>query len=63
MPKIKVVPISEVRPKMTELIKEVNRSKEPYFIASRSMVKAVLLGIDEYNALVERLEDQLPPPI
>jgi prevent-host-death family protein len=57
MRKVKVIPISEARPKLTNLVAEVSESREPYFIASRSKVKAVLMGIDEYEALIEQIED------
>jgi prevent-host-death family protein len=57
MPKIKVAPISEVRANLAELVDEVGRTQQPCFVASRSKVKAVLLGIDQYEALMERLED------
>jgi len=54
---LKVVSISEMRPRLTALVDEVSAGEEPYFVASHSKVKAVLIGIDEYNALIERLED------
>ncbi len=57
MAKVKVIPISEARPKLANLIEEVSETREPYYIASRSKVKAVLLGIEEYEALMDRLED------
>ena len=57
MAKIKSISISEARPKLTHLVDEVSRSGEPFFIISNSELKAVLLGIDEYNALQERVED------
>ncbi|MBI4493665.1 MAG: type II toxin-antitoxin system Phd/YefM family antitoxin [Chloroflexi bacterium] len=57
MGEVKVVPISEARARLTTLVDEVARGQETYFIASRSRVKAVLLGADAYNTLVDRLED------
>ncbi|MDO8670004.1 MAG: type II toxin-antitoxin system Phd/YefM family antitoxin [Dehalococcoidia bacterium] len=57
MPKVRVVPISEARPNLTSLVEEVGQSHEPCFIASHSKVKAVLLAIDEYDSLIDRLED------
>ena len=49
--------MSEARAKLATIMEEVSQSREPCFIASRSRVKAVLLGIDEYDALMDRLED------
>lgn len=57
MSRVKVIPISEARPNLAALVDAVSRSHEAYFIASRSKVKAVLLGVEEYNALLEQLED------
>ena len=57
MRKINVVPVSEARTQIAGLIEMVNQEHEPVFIAAHSKVKAVLLGIDDYNALIEELED------
>jgi len=57
MGKIKSVGMAEARPKLTRLIKEVNEAGEPYFIISNSQLKAVIIGIDQYNDMVKRLED------
>jgi prevent-host-death family protein len=52
-----MIPISEARAQLATLVDEASRGAEPCFIAAHSRVKAVLLGIDEYDALLERLED------
>ena len=57
MDKIKAVGMAEARPKLTQLIKEVNEAGEPYFIISNSQLKAVIIGIDQYNDMIKRLED------
>lgn len=57
MEKIKMIGIAEVRPKLTQLVDEVSKGGQPYTIVSGSRAKAVLLGVDEYNALIEKLED------
>lgn len=57
MEKIKTIGIAEVRPKLTQLVDEVSRGGQPYTIISGSRAKAVLMGVNEYNALIERLED------
>ena len=57
MPRIKSVSITEARPRLTHLVNEVARGGEPYFIVANSQLKGVLIGIDEYNSLQERLED------
>jgi len=57
MAKIKSISISEARPRLTHLVDDVSKGGEPCFIIANSEIKAVLLGIDDYNALRERLED------
>ncbi len=57
MGKIKSIGMAELRPKLTQLVEEVNHGGEPYLVVSDSKVKAVLVGIDQFNDLMERLED------
>lgn len=57
MSKIRSVGMAEARPNLTQLVDEVNAGGDPYFIVSSSKIKAVLIGIDQYNDLIERLED------
>jgi prevent-host-death family protein len=57
MEKIKTIGIAEVRPKLTQLVEEVSKGGQPYTIISGSRAKAVLMGVNEYNALIEKLED------
>lgn len=55
--KIKSIGMAEARPKLTQLVEEVSNGGEPYLIVSGSRVKAVLVGINQYNDMIERLED------
>ena len=57
MGRVKSIAISEARPKLTQLVEEVGNGDESYFIIANSKLKAVLMGIDEYNSIQERLED------
>ena len=57
MNKIKSIGISQARPKLTQLVEDVTKSGEPYLIVSKSRVMAVVMGIDQYNDMVEQLED------
>ena len=57
MGNIKSIGMAEARPKLTQLVEEVYAGGEPYLIVSGSRVKAVLIGIERYNDIVERLED------
>ena len=57
MTKIKSIGMAELRPKLTEIVEDVNGGSEPYLIVSGSRIKAVLMGIDRYNDILSRLED------
>ena len=57
MSRIKSIGMAEARPKLTQLVDEVSGGGEPYLIVSGSQVKAVLVGLNQYNDMVERLED------
>jgi len=57
MVRIKSIGMAEARPRLTQLVDEVSEGGEPYLIVSGSRVKAVLLGLDRYNDMVERMED------
>ncbi len=57
MSRIKSIGMAEARPKLTQLVDEVSGGAEPYLIISGSRVKAVLVGINQYNDMIERLED------
>ena len=57
MGRIKSIGISEARPKLTQLVEDVHKGGEPYLIVAKSKVKAVVMGIDQYNDMVEQLED------
>lgn len=57
MSRIKSIGMAEARPKLTQLVDEVSRGGGPYLIVSGSRVKAVLVGVNQYNDMIERLED------
>ena len=49
-------PLSEFRSKAAALIEEVRETKRPIIITRRGKSAAVLLGVYEYEALLEKLE-------
>ncbi|MBI2872588.1 MAG: type II toxin-antitoxin system Phd/YefM family antitoxin [Chloroflexi bacterium] len=57
MGKIRTVGMAEARPRLTQLVNDVSQGGDPYFIVANSRVKAVLVGVDQYNDMVEQLED------
>jgi prevent-host-death family protein len=57
MNRIKSIGMAEARPRLTQLVDEVSNGGDPYLIVSGSRVKAVLVGLNQYNDMIERLED------
>ena len=57
MSRIKSIGMAEARPRLTQLVDDVSRGGEPYLIVSSSRVKAVLIGVNQYNDMIDRLED------
>lgn len=57
MSRIKSIGMAEARPRLTHLVDEVSGGGEPYLIVSGSQIKAVLVGVNQYNDMVDRLED------
>ncbi len=57
MSHIKSIGMAEARPRLTQLVNEVSEGGEPYLIVSGSRIKAVLVGLNQYNDMIERLED------
>jgi prevent-host-death family protein len=51
---VKIVPISEVRHKLKDLLAALEATGEPYFITQYSRPKAVLVRYADYNALVDQ---------
>jgi len=56
MQRLRSISVSEARALLANLIEQVEVG-EPYLLVSRSRVRAVLMGIGQYDALLERLED------
>ena len=57
----KIIPITELQAKASQVVAEVNRSGEPVLITRRGRSAAVLLDVSHYNELlhtIERLETQ-----
>lgn len=57
MGRIKSIGMAEARPRLTQLVEEVSSGGEPYLVVSGSRVKAVLVGVNQYNDMIGRLED------
>lgn len=51
----RIVPISEARARLTQLVKEVREGGEPIIITQRSHADAVIVNRKQYEKLIERL--------
>lgn len=55
-PKQDVVPLSEFRANVSELLKQAQRTGRPIIITQHGRGTAVLLSADEYDALLDNIE-------
>lgn len=52
-----VISLAQAHPDLRALLKEVSQSTEPHLLAIHTEPVAVLLSMQAYNALLDRLED------
>lgn len=50
------VPVSKAKTYFSELLRRIKEHHESFAITQRGKVEGVLLGIDEYESLIETLE-------
>ena len=51
---VKIIPVSEVRQRIKDILSTLDATGEPYYITQYSRPKAVLVRYEDYNVLVER---------
>ena len=49
--------LTQVRQKISTILKEIGHEQEPCFITQRGQPIAVMMNIEQYNALMDELED------
>ena len=52
----KIIPISDLRQKASDVVKGVSSSKEPVFITQRGRAAAVLIGMEAYEGSQREIE-------
>ena len=57
---VKIIPVSEVRQKLKDILATLEATGEPYFITHYSHPKAVLVRYEDYNALVDQAAEGHP---
>jgi prevent-host-death family protein len=57
---VKIIPISELRRKLKDILATLEATGEPYFITQYSHPKAVLVRYEDYNTLVEQAAEAQP---
>lgn len=54
---VKIMPVTDLRQKITSVLKELGESGRPLYITQYGRPKAVLLSYQGYEALIRELED------
>jgi len=54
---VKIMPVTDLRQKITSVLKELEESGQPLYITQYGRPKAVLLSYQDYEALIRELED------
>lgn len=57
---VRIIPVSEMRQKLKDILSALEATGEPYFITQYSRPKAVLVRYEDYNALIEQVEEEHP---
>jgi prevent-host-death family protein len=57
---VKIIPVSEMRQKLKDILATLEATGEPYFITQYSRPKAVLVRYEDYNALVRQVAEGHP---
>jgi len=57
---VQIIPVSEVRQKLKDILATLEATGEPYFITRYSRPKAVLVRYEDYNALVDQAAERHP---
>ena len=52
----KIIPISDLRQKASDVVRGVSSSKEPVFITQRGRAAAVLIGMEAYEGSQREIE-------
>ena len=57
---VRIIPVSEVRQKLKEVLKSLEEVGDPFFITQHSRPKAVLVRFEDYNGLIEEVGRRYP---
>jgi prevent-host-death family protein len=57
---VKIIPTSELRQKLKDILTTLEATGEPYFITQYSRPKAVLVRYEDYNALIDQAAEEHP---
>lgn len=53
---VRMVTVADLRARMAELLAQVQQAHEPVYVTQRGQARAVLLAVEEYDALLDQLE-------
>jgi len=57
---VKIIPVSELRQRLKDILATLEATGEPYFITQYSRPRAVLVRYEDYNTLVEQATEEHP---
>jgi prevent-host-death family protein len=53
---VQMVTVADLRSRMAELLEQVRQTRGPMYVTQRGQARAVLLAVEEYDALLDQLE-------
>ena len=53
---IAIVNVADLRARLAELLEQLQKDRAPVYVTQRGQARAVLLAVEEYDALLEQLE-------
>jgi prevent-host-death family protein len=53
---VRMVTVADLRGRLAELLEQLPQARGPLYVTQRGQARAVLLAVDEYDALLDQLE-------
>ncbi len=53
---LQMVTVADLRGRLAELLEKVQQARGPLYVTQRGQARAVLLAVEEYDALLDQLE-------
>ncbi|MHB8631912.1 MAG: type II toxin-antitoxin system Phd/YefM family antitoxin [Candidatus Limnocylindria bacterium] len=53
---VQMVTVADLRARMAELLERLQQARAPLYVTQRGQARAVLLAVEDYDALLDQLE-------